>query len=489
MRKQSWDTSSRLSWWGAIAGITVGLLSGVLTGLQPLVLVGLIITGVTLFCFVACFEQTVLGLLILRSSLDILSDYQIPAAFAVGLDCLTLMYIAMLLVTHQQIRTDWFWWFFAIWVTFQGLWVILLPLGSLGLDSSVLIDSIREWIRLFSWVMIYLLVMQLEGKIAPAKIVKLLFLALIMPLILALMQLGIPSLLPEILSPTAGLSANVGLEVSRVRGTLGHSNTFATILLLFIGLTMWQIRETSISNRWLWLLLLSILAFFFVSTKALFGLMMLGTFVLVWLVPKLNLVNLIAGLVLLAFIVIIFASSEFGQERLASLTGTPLLNSDIEVWKAILLSKGDQNSFNWRLAQWTYLLKQWQQFPWLGYGLGTSQYVSNNQLYPHNDYIRALVEGGIVGLVSFVSFFVVQAIRLWQLLKTNNSQQHELCFVMIAFFFALPVGMITENIWSHTTLFFYWWTLMAIAGWNWQELKQRDKSKSNWLDRYNYDAK
>jgi len=34
---------------------------------------------------------------------------------------------------------------------------------------------------------------------------------------------------------------------------------------------------------------------------------------------------------------------------------------------------------------------------------------------------------------------------------------------------AMMVGMITENIWTHTALFFYWWTLFAVAGWNWEE--------------------
>ena len=466
-RNYAFNPSSRLSWWGGIIGVIVGLLSGILAGFQPLLLGVLVVVTATLFSFFTRFEQTVLGLLILRSSLDIFSELQIPAAFAIGLDCLTLIYIAILLLTHQKIHTDWFWWFFAIWVIFQGLWLVLLPLGGLGFNSSYLLDSIREWIRLFSWLMVYLLVMQLQGKIAPKKMIQLLFLALVLPLTVALMQLATPSLLPEILSPTTVHSAGTSLAISRIRGTLGHSNTFTTILLLFMGLNIWQLGQTK--KRSLWLCLLGILALFFVSTKALFGLMMLGTFMLVLIIPRLNPINLIAGILFILFVIGIFASSDFGQERLGSLFGTPLLNPDIDVWKAILLSKGDGNSFNWRIAQWQYLLEQWKLFPWWGYGLGVSQYVSNNLLLPHNDYIRALIEGGVIGLFSFLSFFVFQGLRLWELLQNKCKQQSSLCLIMLAFLAALFVGMITENIWTHTTLFFYWWTLLAIMGWDWNE--------------------
>ena len=36
---------------------------------------------------------------------------------------------------------------------------------------------------------------------------------------------------------------------------------------------------------------------------------------------------------------------------------------------------------------------------------------------------------------------------------------------MLAIFVAIIFGMATDNVWSHTTLFFYWWLLFAIVGW------------------------
>lgn len=462
-----------------VVGVGFGLLSGFLVGTQPIFLFLPIVAIAAVVFFFARFEQAVLGLLILRSSLDVFSSLQLPAAFALGVDALTLLYVFVKLLTGHRIRTDGFWWFFAAWLLFQSLWVILLPLGALGLDGSVLAESIREWIRLFSWVIVYLLVTQLKDKIPPKQIVYTLFWALLLPMTVAVLQMFLPSVLPPMLAPQSGAEFTGGAPSegsSRIKGTLGHPNTFVTFILMFMGLTYW--RFTQSKQRLPWILLLGLLAFFYVSTKSLFGLMMLGTFIVVLIAPRLSPASLMGGILLFVVVIGLFGSSEFGQERLGSIGETPLGNPDIDIWRAILLSAGDGNSFNWRIMQWTYLIGQWQLHPILGYGLGISAFVSTNKLYPHNDYVRALVEGGIVGFVVFLLFFAVQIVRLIQIYKNASPKtgQRELCLVMLAILLSIPVGMITENIWSHTTLFFYWWTLFAVISWDWSEPQTAENS-------------
>ena len=467
-----WSPATRLVFWVSVGSVVFGTVAGVLAGAKPLYLGVALGAVIVLVCFFADFERAVLGLLILRSSLDVLSAQQIPAVFAMGVDALTLLYVTVQLLMGRAVRTDGFWWFFAGWVMLQGLWLILLRLGGLGLDASFLPTSIREWIRLFSWLMVYLLVMQLKDKLPPEKIVSWLFLGLIPSLTVALMQMFLPSLLPAILSASSAgdeISSPFSSE-SRIKGTLGFANTFATYLLLFIGLTWWKLSQ--VQRRWPWLLLLGLLVFFFVSTKSLFSLAMLATFVFVLIAPRLNLLNLIGGVILFAVVIGLFASTDFGQQRLGSIANTPLLNPNIDISRAVLLSEGDNNSFNWRLAQWTFLLQAWQNSPIFGNGIATSSYLSVFHNYAHNDYVRALTEEGIVGLVAFLAFLGAQAMRLVQLLgcAARGSAQHNLCLVMLAILLATIVGMCTENIWSHTTLFFYWWTLFAVAGWNWREV-------------------
>ncbi len=454
---------SRLSFWVGVVGVAIGLVAGWLAGSKPLYLVLLLGAPIAIFFFFAEFELAVIGLLILRSSLDIFSAKQIPAVYAVGLDGLTLIYVTVLLLTKQKVRTDWFWWFFAGWTLWQALWPILCIFGGLGLGTEVLRENIREWVRLFSWLMVYLLVMQLKDRIHPKRIISLLFIALIPPIAVALMQIFLPdSLLPGLLASAHG---------ERINGTLGHPNTFVTFLLMFIALTYWRLRWSV--NRLPWLLLLGLLAFILVGTKALFGLAMLGIFILVAIAPRFNLLNLIGGVLLIVLVLGLFASTPFGQERLNSIAQTPLLNSNIDVSRAILLSGSDNNSFNWRLAQWAYLLNAWQQFPIFGHGLATSKFLSVFNLEAHNDYIRALAEGGLVGFTIFLVFLATQGVRLVQLFQSSppSSDRRDFCLILFAFLVAIAVGMTTENIWTHTTLFFYWFTLLAIAGWEWEKVE------------------
>ncbi|KAB8320189.1 O-antigen ligase family protein [Tolypothrix campylonemoides VB511288] len=470
LTKQRSSRSSRLGLLIGLAGVGVGLATGFLIGGTKPLYLGLALGAIPfLFYFFTKFEQAVLGLLVLRTSLDPFSGQQIPAMFALGVDFLTLLYVTVMLIRGQTVRTDRFWWFFAGWIMVQGLWVVLLPLGGLGLGAGYLSESIREWIRLFSWAMVYLLVMQLKDRAPPQKVISVLFLALIAPLVVGLMQMFIPSVLPPMFSANNYDVGSLSSEGFRIRGTMGHPNTFVTLLLMFIGLTWWKLKQSRQSLPWL--LLLGLLAFFYVSTKALFGLMMIATFIVVLVAPRLSPVNLIGGILFVVLVLGLFTSSEFGRERLSSLADTPLLNPDIDVSRAILLSGSDNNSFNWRISQWYTLLNAWRQRPLLGYGLGLSTHLVSNGLLPHNDYVRALAEGGIFGFVTFLMFFVAVGVRLVQLMLSAppGSTQRDFCSILFAIFLAIPVGMITENIWSHTTLFFYWMTLMAVAGWNWDQ--------------------
>ncbi|WP_088239769.1 O-antigen ligase family protein [Calothrix rhizosoleniae] len=467
LKLQSSNLSSRMTFFVALGGIVVGLLVGFLTGVNPLLVGAALFSVAVLVWFFAKFEQAVILLLILRSSLDIFSDYQIPAAFAIGLDLLTVLYVTLKLLTGQRVHVDKFWWCFAGWILLQGLWIILLPLGGLGLDASYLLDGIREWVRLFSWLMIYLLVMQLKNRVQPESVINMLFFSLCIPLTVAVIQIIIP---PSFLPPLLVFQTEGVVEAgSRINGTLGHPATFASFLLLFIGLTFWKISQSS--RRLPWLLLLTTLVFFLVSTKALTVLAMLLVLILVLISPRLNLMKLMGGIVLFALVIGLFASTEFGQERLTSIYETPLLNPDIDISRAITLSSSDGNSFNWRIAQWSLLLEAWQHHPILGYGLNTARHLTRFDLYAHNDYIRALVEGGIVGLVSFLSIIVGQIFYLINLIYSSprNSSKRRLCLILIGIFLGLMLGMLTDNILTHTTLFFYWFLLVAVVGWDWKE--------------------
>ncbi len=438
-----------------LVGVGVGVGVGFGAGALPIYISLLLGVVAVLVCFFARFEQTVLTLLILRSSLDPFSAQQVPAAFAIGLDALTILYLIVQILLRQKINTDKFFWFFAGWVAFLGIWLVLPLVGWGLLGTTYFLDGIREWTRIFSWLMVYLLVMQLKGKVHPQKVIPILFFSLLVPLTVGFLQLAIPANLPMALTCNNCLNS-----------TLGHPSTFGTFLFLFISFTLWKLGHAQ-ENRWIWLTLLGTLAFFMVMTKSLTSLIMMSVFLISLITPKLNLFRLIGAIIFISGVFFLFATTELGSDKLAALLETPVFNQDLDISRTILLSFGDGNSANWRIAQWAFLIDAWKQAPFLGYGLGTSKYITYFQNYAHNDYLRFLAETGIIGFISFILFLGMQIAFLVKYLRNSllGSPRRKLCVTMIAIFVAIVLGMATDNVWSHTTLFFYWWLLFAIAGW------------------------
>jgi O-antigen ligase len=451
-----------LKYWIGLIGILIGIVVGFLIGLNPLYVGLILFIPAFIAFFFQNFEMTVVGLLILRSALDPFSDQGIPSAFAIAISALTVVYVIVRFLSKQTVHIDGFWCFFAGWLVLQMIWVILLPLGGLGLGGEHLSDALREWVRIFSWLMSYLLILQLKERLHPEKVVNILFLALVIPISTAFLQLVVPGhFLPSF------LAVNPNQDGFRINGTLGVANTFVTFLIFFIGLVYWKI--STVQKRLPWFLLLGTLVFFLVNTKVLVGIVMLVVLIATLVIPRLDFTKLFGGILLLATMIGLFASTDFGRERLTSVTQTPLLNPNIDVSRAVLLAATDNNSFNWRIAQWTSLVKHWEHFPIFGYGLQTSNTFGPMFAWAHNDYVRALVEEGVVGLVLFLLFLGVQILRLLQIIRSPLSlpAQKTFCSVLLAFLLAAMVGMLTENVWSHTALFFYWFSMFAIASWDW----------------------
>ncbi|BDM79456.1 O-antigen ligase family protein [Acaryochloris marina] len=407
----------------------------------------LVIIAILLSFFLKEFEVSILFLLVLRSSLDFFSQAKIPAAYGVGIEMLAVIYMVFCFISNKSIQTDSFWWLLFGWTISQGLWLLLMPLDALGSDASYLAESVREWLRILIWPTAYFLVLQLKGKVSPQKILSVLLLALPIPILMALFQL------------------QNGIE--RINSTFAHSNAFASFLLLFMGIVWWQYKNSS-KFKGLWITLLGGLSFLLISTKALFVLVMLLVSLLVVILPKLNLKTLIFGILSFSLVISLFASTDYGRSRLESTINTPLLNPEISINRGILLSESDHNSFNWRLSHWHTVLKAWEKHSFLGYGLGLSKQSIDSKYLPHNDYLRALIEGGILGLFSYLVLWGIYLTQSIKLVRTSTLDSHkDLSLIITALIIAVLVGMLTENIWSHTVFFFYFSILFAISSWDW----------------------
>ncbi|MEL7510667.1 MAG: O-antigen ligase family protein, partial [Cyanobacteria bacterium J06554_3] len=441
----------------------------VLLALQPLYAGGLVVAIAGTYVFIRHFEQAVLGILLMRSVLDMYSAQQIPALFAIGVDGLVFLYLGRQWILRRQVHTDPFWWFLFGWVMVQSTWVLLLAANGLGGTPDMAFEAMREWTRFFSLAMVYLLVMQLRDRISPARLATFLLLAAAIPLALALLQ-ALPIDLPGFLQSNVTWTAYES-EGSRINSTLGHYNSFATFSLLFMALALW--RAQIARKPWGWLLLGAGLLYCLLLSKSLTGIVMLIVFCAVYFLPRLRgkgLLGAIAITIAIAFLL----STDLAQSRLLELNQTPLLNPDLSISRAMALQAADmdefRNSFNWRLLQWRNLLMDWQQHPLLGYGMASAKRLSVFDTTSHNDYIRFLVEEGIVGLSLFLLFLMAQVARLVQIMRQSlpDSPQRALSQIMFAFLISMVVGMAAGNVMVHTATFFYWWALMAILGWSWQ---------------------
>lgn len=454
-----------------LGGIVLGLCCGFLVGVNPILPLLLIFMAGAVSFVILGFQQTVLGLLIVRSSLDVFADYQLPALVGMSLILLTIAYIIGLHFARQPIHTDGFWWALVMWVGFQAIWLVLQKFGALGLGPSYLGDGVKEFIRMFSFLMVYLLIMQFKGELAPNKIITYLCFAIVAPVGAAFMQMLLPAhMLPSFLVFDGGGHFEVG---SRINGTLGHASTFSTFTILFIAISTWQLGYDK-RRKLFWGACLILMAYLLVASKALAGLAIFMIFVISMVIPRLSVGSLIGGVIFLTLVMVIFGSSPYGQERLESLYDTPLLNPDIDWSRSVTLAWFDGNSFNWRVSQWTFLLDAWKDHPWWGNGIGSSSYLSSWGNLPHNDYVKALTEQGIIGLGAHFIFQGMVISRLVSLInQSTNPHQKNLVFAMLAFFLGTGVGMLVENVWSHTTMWFYWWTLMAVAGWDWDQYESK----------------
>lgn len=132
----------------------------------------------------------------------------------------------------------------------------------------------------------------------------------------------------------------------------------------------------------------------------------------------------------------------------------------------------DPNSFQytslgWRINLWMLSITYFLQHPLFGIGFGNYIFAQYEmmELYigAHNDYLRILVETGIVGFSCFIWILLsllklgIKAYKKW-----NNAYYKHLCLGFLGVWVAYVVMSITENYFNHGTLQWYFWTYAAV---------------------------
>jgi LPXTG-motif cell wall-anchored protein len=181
----------------------------------------------------------------------------------------------------------------------------------------------------------------------------------------------------------------------RSNGTFFHPDGAATYFAIATVASVWQFFDNG--RRRLDLLLAALFAAATIATFSLAGLASLLAMLLVYGSLRPGSLKLKLRAYAVAVLVIgVFLATPAGAERLNEQSGTQLTTSR--------KLGAESTSLAWRFFKWGTLIDEWERKPLFGHGLGTTVtgggvVVANatNSRVPHNEYLRYLVETGIVG--------------------------------------------------------------------------------------------
>lgn len=328
---------------------------------------------------------------------------------------------------------------FLAWVLSLGVWVYIAA-ATWGLPG---LTGVREWIRLLSLVMVYLVARAVAERRGPSSVIYACLLALPIPLAVTYGQ--------AFLAPEA-----------RAAGVMVHPNNLAAFLVVMIALTLWKLGQPSLrgTTRILWggLLLLELGAL--IPPVSSNGWLMFGIFLAVFALfsPgwRWKAAGGVAGLVFLALFAVLFLQSGRLQQ---------------EVWQNLndlgLPTPGEETlregTLAFRLKMWQGLVDVWRERPWTGFGLEAVPWL--NPVVgkaAHNDYVRYLVEGGLIGLALFVLFLAFvggELFRRWK--RASTPEARRTMAIALGLFAAWAFGSVGDNVVGITVFHVYLWSSLA----------------------------
>jgi len=330
-------------------------------------------------------------------------------------------------------------------------WILFLVFALFSFSYSVSkMDSLKMFLKLIDFYLIYVISYYYFTKYKTKKhyFIKTVFLAYLLPCVL-----GIYQIIAE-----AGF---IGPEqLNRIKGTYSHPNIFSfNLLLLFIIfiINYLHINNTEKKKKSLFfLVIIGVLILYTLTRSAWIGLIILIVS-LIFIYKRKYIVKYLLLIISLFFIFII----------ITNYTSLKYFDwTDITFIKRGLTSNTFVSSWEWRLNTWSEMSTYVYQSPIIGFGLDTYRFLREKQVYSiyedpyyaHNDYLKFLIELGIIGLLLYLNliFQVLRKIFI-KYIKSKN-KKYLVSFIGISIIFLIAS---VDNVLMSTSLQWVLWIFIA----------------------------
>lgn len=311
-----------------------------------------------------------------------------------------------------------------------------------SLTSSTVFNSFNASLRIFSSALVLIVLEQIyrdrPGRIRPLLIAV--FLSIIGPGLVGLGQfLGNKPVAPAYGPP---------LPVGRIEGTFVHPNAFATYLVLILPLAVAMLPHVHrrLHRLALWAVLMAAATLLlFTYARAAWA----AAIVAVVIVGVLQDRRIVAA-VLTGVAVGLLTIPSIGARLSDLFKSHPYART------------ANPNSLSWRFAYWSNVLHLVPRSPVTGVGLDVVQRIEPDGLPPHDVYVQALVESGIVGLAAFVNL-VVTAVRSLRggLQRSYDPLGRSVLVAALASSVGFLIQTFTENLYTQAVS--QWYVLVPLA--------------------------
>jgi O-antigen ligase len=290
----------------------------------------------------------------------------------------------------------------------RGLWPAAMAALWLCLWTAIAVvfhgastETMRQTVREGSVVALAVIVFNSRGALTVSVAARLVQLAGIASALLAIYQFG----------------THTGLDIAgqiRANGTFNHPDGAVMFFAIATVASLW--RYVDAGRHRSDALFTAVYAAAAAATFSLDGLVSLLVMLMAFGVlrpgsPRIRL----GAYAVVGLLVIAFMATPLGAERIAEETSTKVDSASTHVLAS--------TSLGWRFYKWGLLITEWEENPFFGKGLGTTTSAEGNEVVttaghaPHNEYLRYLVETGVVGLAILLWAAVVLIRRLNRLRK------------------------------------------------------------------------